>query len=203
MKPFAHYLAESTKTFDYRIKICGEVDAEFLKNFKEQLKKFDPAEISTPKTTPVQARPADFPGQTNQRVTIIDGSFRYPATPPQIQQMAELCGVTADHICINDLHWSEGMDQELLGIKDENSPAVLQKDYPADSAEQKRLKKEYEDGNQQVVRNSAADAKWTVAGGKTPPAETTNDLPQGVVSPMSRVKRPPRPATGRNPQGKQ
>jgi len=203
MKPFAHYLAESTKTFDYRIKICGEVDAEFLKNFKEQLKKFDPAEISTPKTTPVQARPADFPGQTNQRVTIIDGSFRYPATPPQIQQMAELCGLTADHICINDLHWSEGMDQELLGIKDENSPAVLQKDYPADSAEQKRLKKEYADGNQQVVRNSAADAKWTVAGGKTPPAETTNDLPQGVVSPMSRVKRPPRPATGRNPQGKQ
>jgi len=202
MKPFAHYLAESTKTFDYRIKICGEVDAEFLKNFKEQLKKFDPAEISTPKTTPVQAKPADFPAQINQRVTIIDGSFRYPATPPQIQQMAELCGVTADHICINDLHWSEGMDQELLGIKDENSPAVLQKDYPADSAEQKRLKKEYADGNQQVVRNSAADAKWTVAGGKTPPAETTNDLPQGVVSPMSRVKRPPRPATGRNPQGK-
>ena len=202
MKPFAHYLAESTKTFDYRIKICGEVDAEFLKNFKEQLKKFDPAEISTPKTTPVQAKPADFPAQTNQRVTIIDGSFRYPATPPQIQQMAELCGVTADHICINDLHWSEGMDQELLGIKDENSPAVLQKDYPADSAEQKRLKKEYADGNQQVVRNSAADAKWTVAGGRTPPAVTTNDLPQGVESPMSRVKRPPRPATGRNPQGK-
>ena len=203
MKTFSQYLTESEKTFDYRIKICGEVDAEFLKNFKEQLKKFDPAEISTPKTTPVQAKPADFPGQTNQRVTIIDGSFRYPATPPQIQQMAELCGLTADHICINDLHWSEGMDQELLGIKDENSPAVLQKDYPADSAEQKRLKKEYEDGNQQVVRNSAADAKWTVAGGKTPPAETTNDLPQGVVSPMSRVKRPPRPATGRNPQGKQ
>lgn len=202
MKPFAHYLAESTKTFDYRIKICGEVDAEFLKSFKEQLKKFDPAKISEPKTTPVQARPADFPGQTNQRVTIIDGCFRYPATPPQIEQMAELCGVTADHICINDLHWSEGMDQELLGIEDENSPAVLQKEYPANSAEQKRLKKEYADGNQQVVRNSAADAKWIVAGGKTPPAQTTNDLPQGVESPMSRIKRPPRPATGRNPQGK-
>ena len=202
MKPFAHYLAESTKTFDYRIKICGEVDAEFLKNFKEQLKKFDPAEISTPKTTPVQARPADFPGQTNQRVTIIDASFRYPATPPQIQQIAELCGLTADNICINELHWAEGMDTELLGIEDENSPSLLQKDYPANSAEQKRLKKEYTDGNQQVVRNSAADAKWTVAGGKTPAAQTTNDLPQGVESPMSRIKRPPRPATGRNPQGK-
>jgi hypothetical protein len=72
-----------------------------------------------------------------------------------------------------------------------------------DSAEQKQLKKDYADGNQQVVRNSAAEATWTVAGGKTPPAETTNDLPQGVVSPMTAMKRPPRPATGRNPQGKQ
>jgi hypothetical protein len=202
MKTFSQYLTESEKTFDYRIKICGEVDAEFLKAFKEQLKKFDPAKISEPKTTPVQARPVDFPAQTNQRVTIIDGSFRYPATPPQIEQMAELCGLTADNVCINELHWAEGMDKELLGIEDENSPSMLQKDYPANSAEQKKLKKEYADGNQQVVRNSAADAKWTVAGGKTPPAETTNDLPQGVTSPMSRIKRPPRPATGFNPQGK-
>jgi hypothetical protein len=94
------------------------------------------------------------------------------------------------------------MDIELLGIEDENSPSILEKEYPANSAEQKRLKKEYEDGNQQVVRNSAADAKWTVAGGKTPPAVTTNDLPQGIESPMSRIKRPLRPATGVNPQGK-
>jgi hypothetical protein len=202
MKTFSQYLTESEKTFDYRIKICGEVDAEFLKAFKEQLKKFDPAKISEPKTTPVQARPADFPGQTNQRVTMIDGSFRYPATPPQIEQMAELCGLTANNICINDLHWSEGMDRELLGIEDENSPSVLDKPYPATSAEQKKLKKEYADGNQQVVRNSAADAKWTVAGGKTPAAQTTNDLPQGVESPMSRIKRPPRPATGFKSQGK-
>jgi hypothetical protein len=202
MKTFSQYLTESEKTFDYRIKICGDVNAELLKMFKEKLKKFDPVKISDPKTTPVQAQPADFPGQTNQRVTIIDGSFRYPATPPQIEQMAELCGITADHVCVKDLHWSEGMDQELLGIEEENAATILGKEYPADSAEQKKLKKEYADGNQQVVRNSAAEATWTVAGGQTPPAETTNDLPQGVESPMSKVKRPPRPATGFQSQGK-
>ena len=201
MKTFSQYLTESEKTFDYRIKICGDVDAEFLKMFKEKLKKFDPVKISDPKTTPVQAKPADFPGMTNQRVTIIDGSFRYPATPPQIEQMAELCGVTADRVCVNDLHWSEGMDTELAGIESQTEP-LLNSEYPADSAEQKRLKKEYADGNQQVVRNSAAEATWTVAGGKTPPAKTTNDLPQGVESPMSKVKRPPRPATGFQSQGK-
>ena len=203
MKTFSQYLTESEKTFDYRIKICGDVNAELLKMFREKLKKFDPVKISDVKTTPVQARPADFPGETNQRVTMIDGSFRYPATPPQIQQMAELCGIAVNHVCVNDLHWSEGMDLELAGIAEENTPAILQKEYPVDSAEQKQLKKDYADGNQQVVRNSAAEATWTVAGGKTPPAATTNDLPQGVVSPMTRMKRPPRPATGRNPQGKQ
>jgi hypothetical protein len=139
---------------------------------------------------------------TNQRVTMIDGSFRYPATGPQIQQMAELCGITADHVCVNDLQWSEGMDRELLGIEEENASPVLGKDYPADSAQQNKLKKEYADGNQQVVRNSAEKAAWTVAGGKTPPAETTNDLPMGVKSPMSTVKRPPRPVTGFQYQGK-
>ena len=203
MKTFSQYLTESEKTFDYRIKICGDINAELLKMFREKLKKFDPVKISDVKTTPVQARPADFPGETNQRVTMIDGSFRYPATPPQIQQMAELCGIAVNHVCVNDLHWSEGMDLELAGIAEENTPAILQKEYPVDSAEQKQLKKDYADGNQQVVRNSAAEATWTVAGGKTPPAETTNDLPQGVVSPMTAMKRPPRPATGRNPQGKQ
>jgi hypothetical protein len=134
---------------------------------------------------------------------MIDGSFRYPATGPQIQQMAELCGIAVNHVCVNDLHWSEGMDLELAGIAEENTPAILQKEYPVDSAQQKQLKKDYADGNQQVVRNSAAQATWTVAGGKTPPAATTNDLPQGVVSPMSRIKRPPRPATGFKSQGKQ
>jgi hypothetical protein len=202
MKPFSQYLTESEKTFDYRIKICGDIDSGFLKLFQEKLKKFEPVKISDPKTTPVQARPADFPGQTNQRVTMIDGSFKYPATPPQIEQMAELCGVTADRVCINQLSWAEGMDIELLGIEEENTPSLLQKPYPADSAEQKRLNKEYADGNQQVVRNSAAEATWTVAGGKTPKAITTNDLPQGVTSPMSKIKRPPRPATGFKSQGK-
>jgi len=60
----------------------------------------------------------------------------------------------------------------------------LSKDYSAPAADK------------QVVKNSAADAKFTIAGGKTPPAVTTNDLPMGVKSPMTTVKRPPKPATG-------
>ncbi len=88
------------------------------------------------------------------------------------------------------------MDKELLGIADQKD--LLTTDYPAPDAEQKQLKKDYaaDAHDKEVVRNSAAGSRWTVAGGVTPPAETTNDLPMGVKSPMTAVKRPPKPATG-------
>ena len=197
MKTFAQYLTESEKTFDYRIKIVGDMPAEFLKLFKEKLKKFDPKSISDIKTTPILSKPQDFPAYPNERVNMIDVTFRYPATPPQIQQMAELLGLNGDRIWINELHWQEGMDAELLGIDDQNKD-LLTTPYPLDSKEQKDLIKDYSASpyEKQVFKNSGHAAKFTVAGGKTPPAVTTNDLPQGVKSPMSTVKRPPKPATG-------
>ena len=197
MKTFAQYLTESEKTFDYRIKIVGDLPGDFVKEFKTRLKKFDPVSIADIKTTPILAKPKDFPAFNNEAVNMMDVTFRYPAIPPQIQQIAQLLGLDPDRICINETHWAEGMDAELMCIADQGSPLLLT-DYPADTKEQKDLIKDYSavGKDKQVVRNSAEDAVWTVAGGKTPPAETTNDLPMGVKSPMSTVKRPPRPATG-------
>jgi hypothetical protein len=128
---------------------------------------------------------------------MIDVTVRYPATPPQIQQIAELLGLGADRVCTSQLNWAEGMDRELLGIENQGDP-LLTSPYPADSKEQRDLKKDYAavGADKEVVKNSAAEATWTVAGGRTPPAETTNDLPMGVKSPMTMIKRPPKPETG-------
>ena len=201
MKTFAQYLVESEKTFDYRIKIVGDVSPEFLKQFKDQLKKFEPASIGEVKTTPIVAQPQGFPGYPNHAVNMIDVSFKYPATPPQIEQVVKLLGLSADRISMNTIKWQEGMDKELLGIADQKD--LLTSEYPPTDAEQKRIKKDYAAAAQdkEVVKNSASQARWTVAGGKTPPAKTTNDLPQGIQSPMSNVKRPAKPATGKQPQG--
>jgi hypothetical protein len=57
MKTFAQYLTESEKTFDYRIKILGDVPTNFIRDLKDQLKKFEPVKISEPKKTPVLASP--------------------------------------------------------------------------------------------------------------------------------------------------
>jgi len=197
MKTFAQYLTENAKTFDYRIKIVGDLPAGFIKDFREQLKKFDPVQVGEVKKTPVMSQPQDFPAFSNQSVNIIDATFRYPATPPQVQQIAELLGLNADRICMLQRAYANGMDRELMGIKDQGKD-LLNTPYPADTKEQTDLIKDYSavGVDKQVVKNSAVDASWTVAGGKTPPAETTNDLPQGVKSPMTTIKRPPKPETG-------
>jgi len=202
MKTLATYLVESAKTFDYRIKIVGDIDGQFMKDFKEKLKKFDPITVSEPKATPVLSKPEGFPAFTNERVHMIDVCFRYPATPPQIQEMAKLLGLDPNRLAVVQRDWANSMDKELLGIESQNSPSVLEKDLPPTDAEQKQLKKEHKEGNQQVVLQNADTAKWEVAGGKTPKAVTTNELPQGVKSPMTAVKRPPLPETGFKIQGK-
>ena len=197
MKNFATYLAESEKTFDYRIKFVGDLPDGFMAAFKEQLKRFDPKSISDVKTTPVLSQPQDFPAYNNERVSMMDVILRYPANRQQVAQMVELLGVSENRMAINELHWQEGMDAELLGIEDQGSPLLLS-DYPADTKQQKDLKKDYSavGKDHEVVKNSAEAAEWTVAGGRTPPAETTNDLPMGVKSPMTTIKRPPKPQTG-------
>lgn len=197
MKKFAQYLAESEKTFDYRIKFCGDLPAGFMAVFKEKLKKYDPVKIGDVKSTPVLAQPTDFMNFPNERVNMVDVTFRYPAIPDDIKALVRTLGMEEDRVCTHELHWAEGMDKELLGIEDQGKD-LLNTPYPANSKEQNDLKKDYSavGVDKEVVKNSAADATWTVAGGKTPPAETTNDLPQGVKSPMTTVKRPPKPETG-------
>ena len=141
MKTFAQYLTESEKTFDYRIKIVGDLPAEFIKELKEKLKKFDPVKIGEIKTTPVLAVPEGFPSFTNERVNIMDCSFRYPANLQQVAQMVRLLGLDENRLSLNDLHWAEGMDKELLGIENQNKD-LLNTEYPAPDAEQKKLKNE-------------------------------------------------------------
>ena len=53
MKTFHQYLAESERTYDYRIKILGEVPPEFIKHLEEKMAQFDIVKISRPRTTPV------------------------------------------------------------------------------------------------------------------------------------------------------
>jgi hypothetical protein len=202
MKNFQQYLAESERTYNYRIKIVGEVAPDFIKMLEEKLKQFDPVQIGKPKTTPVQLKPADFPKHSNDSVTSLDVEFRYPAIEPQIKQIAQLLFLDPNRIIMLTTPHEDGMDKERAKVDAENKDLLTDTDYPAPDAEQKALSADYSAPyDQHSVLKNAYRSEFTVAGGKTPPAETTNDLPMGNDSPMTKTKRPPRPATGANPRG--
>ena len=201
MKNFQQYLAESERTYNYRIKIVGDVAPDFVKQLEEKLAQFDVVKITKPKTTPVQLQPADFPKHSNDSVTSMDVEFRYPAIEPQIKQIAQLLMIDPNRIIMLTTPHEEGMDSERERVAAQNKD-LLDSDYPADTAEQKALSADYSAPyDQHAVLKNAYRSDFTVAGGKTPKAETTNDLPMGNDSPMTKVKRPPRPATGANPRG--
>ena len=202
MKKFAQYLAESERTYDYRIKLLGKPSAELIRDLKQKLDQFDPVSMGDIKTTPIQKVLTDFPNNPNDSVSMFDVSFKYPAIEPQIKQLAQLMGFDPNHIVMQTTPHVEGLVQEYEQIDEQNKDLLGDTDYPAPDAEQRALKKDYATGPyDHAVLKNAYRTNFTVAGGKTPPAKTTNDIAQGNTSPMTKINRPPKPATGANPRG--
>ena len=202
MKKFHHYLAESERTYDYRIKILGDVPPTFIKDLEQKLEQFDIVKMSGKKTTPVQRLLQDFPNEENDMVTSVDVSFRYPAIEPQIQQLAQLLGFSPNRIRLLTQPYVNSIDNEISEINTQNKDLIADTDYPAPNAEQQALKKDYSgDPYKHAVLQNAYRSDFTVAGGKTPPAKTTNDIKQDTKSPMTDIKRMPRPATFATPRG--
>ena len=202
MKPFAKYLAESERTYNYRIKIVGDVPSDFIRELQDKLAQFDVVKMSKPKTSPVRKEIPDFPAFPNQSMTIVDVEFKYPAIEPQIKQLAQILGLDPNRIVMMTTPYEESLDIEAEKIGSQNKDLLDDPTYPADDAKQRALKKDYgADPYDHVVLKNAYKSNFTVAGGKTPPAKTTNDLPMGNKSPMTNIKRQPKPATGANPRG--
>lgn len=202
MKPLAKYLAESERTYNYRIKVVGDVPAGFFKELKAKCEQFDIVKMTDPKTTPVRKVIPDFPAFPNESMSIIDVEFKYPAIEPQIKQLAQLLGMDPNRIVMGTSQHDDSLNTEADKIESENKNLLDDPTYPAPDQEQKALKKDYATGpyDHDALKN-AYKSDFTVAGGKTAPAKTTNDLPMGVKSPMTTIKRPPKPATGAHPRG--
>ena len=80
MTDFKQYLAESTKEYDYRIKVAGDLSEDFVARLETALKKYEVKSLSKGKKTPIQEVPLDFPNLKNQAVTIFELKTSYPAS---------------------------------------------------------------------------------------------------------------------------
>ena len=92
MSTFAKYLTESTKTYEYKIKIAGDIEKDFGSRMETALQKFEVQSLSAGKKTPIQSLPLDFPGLSNEAVHIFDLKTSYPSS---VHEMKEYI---ADHM---------------------------------------------------------------------------------------------------------
>ena len=203
MKKLRDYLAESERTYNYRIKTVGTLPTGFYNELKSKLAQFDPVSIGDLKSTPIQAKPADFPAFENDKVNSFDVKFRYPAIEPQIKQIAQIIGLDPNKIIMMTSVFDDNNIEYVKQIEDQPESLLKDTDYPADTAEQKELIKDYSaDPYEHGVLKNAYRSRFEIAGGSPKPAQTTNDLPTGDESPMTHPeKRPKRPATGAQPRG--
>ena len=185
MKNFAHYLMESQRTYTYRIKIAGEMPQNFMAGLKEKLAQFDPVKIGELKTTPIQKNITDFPEVENERVQYFDVEFRYPAIHPQITSMAQMLGLDPNRLTMSTIGHADADAETAVAIQDQNQNLLADTDFPKNNREQERLKKDYsaDPYDHEVLKNQYR-TNFQVAGGKTPRAQTTNDLPMGDSSPI-------------------
>ena len=85
MKTFKEYLAESKKSYPFRLKVAGELPENFVKELKDCIGKANPAIIEKSKT-PIQATPLDFPELSNVEVHTFEVICEYPITAPELAE---------------------------------------------------------------------------------------------------------------------
>ena len=204
MKSLKHYIAESVHTYDCTIKIAGDCDKNFLELFKHNLNKFEPKEIKGPTTTPIMKSPYGFPNLSNEQVHIFKCQFAYPVTEPMIQQLAQLLGHNINYVRMVNTAFDDSIDNEMVGYENEmEDTPLLQHEEMNDNGKEaseaygdKYLKSIHDHAEHKNVGKVGlpADQKNT-KDSFDPWKPWTDDTIKGDKSPMTNVKRGPKPET--------
>ena len=195
MKSLRQYLTESVRTYHYTIKIAGDCDKNFIDMFTHNLSKFDPVKIEDPKTTPVQKDPYGFPELQNESIVIIKCEFKYPATEPMVQQLAQLLGCNINRVRMITTDYNDSINSEAEGYANEakDEPLLLKTELEDNGKEaSKEYASQYLD--RVVPKKPSIDIPYD--GKKTPIAPNKSKEGINTLSPMSKITRPDLPATG-------
>lgn len=195
---------ESVHTYNYRIRVAGDIDNNKLDLLHHNLQKFSPVKISAPKSTPIQKTVAGFPGLENERVTTIDAEFRYPATEPMVRQLAQLLGIDENLVRMVSTDYADSLQSEAEGYANEadHSPVLDHtelEEQPGAKEAAKAYGNSYLDSIKDQMEDNTIDIPY--AGTKTPAAfdpfkPEVYAATGGKESPMTKITRPAKPQTG-------
>jgi hypothetical protein len=87
MKKLSQYLAESAKTYEFRMKTICKLSDDQLDCMERCLRKYEAYDISSPKKTIMQRNPIDFHDSGAHEVFIIDFKTKLPTAPHELMNM--------------------------------------------------------------------------------------------------------------------
>ena len=194
MSTFTQYLAESTKSYDYKIKIVG-ASKDIDKNALETaLQKFDLANMSAGKTTPIMTQPLDFPMLSNEQVTIFDVTTNYPTTSREMKEyLSDRMRVPATHIVVRkpgepteqyqaDMQIKSEYANKLYDIEYKDAPKVNAEDLHSTKANMSLLK--------ELLKDREAHALNMEVGKDNKTQEVQSNEEEGTPSPLSKASNP-------------
>jgi len=193
MSTFKDYLTESTKSYDYKIKIAGAKKDIDVNALETALQKFDLASMSAGKTTPIMTLPLDFPALSNEQVTIFDVTTNYPESPRVMHEyLSDLLRIPATHIVVrkpgepteeyqNDMQVAKKSEyaNKLHDIEYKDAPKVNAEDYHSTKANMGLLK--------ELLKNRQEN-KDHPKGGETGVQSHIEE--KGTPSPLSKATNP-------------
>ena len=174
MRSLKEYLTENAKQYLFRVRVACDCDTAKL---KAALAKYDVDDISEPKRIPITQKAYGFDHLDNPQIHIIDIVTNYPCTPTELSAVFNEVGIPASMVMVTT------PNQEVLiaPIASEagEGKAILDKDLPNNTYPQILA-----DLEQAIAKKEPGKYQYTYAAKKTSTGQTSNDLPQGNMSPV-------------------
>ena len=128
MKKFTDYLLESAKTYEFRIKVAGDVTAAQVATMKELLGKFKLNSFKKAGKTPIQSLPLDFPKIKNAEVCIYDVILDYPATSWELHEyLSSNLSITKDALVVRKP--GEASEEYQVPVEKRETALLLDPNY--------------------------------------------------------------------------
>ena len=207
MSTFKEYLIESAKSYDYKIKIAGDLEEDFATRMETALQKFEVAKCSAGKKTPIQSLPLDFPALSNEAVTIYDVTTNYPASVREMKEyIADYMRIPVAHVVVRKPGEPTEEYQETIAnagkseyknklqdIEMSDAPKVNAEDFHSTKANMSLLKELLKDREAEPHKIAGGKAADDIKGVTT--AEDKKDGSSPIHTGKAPVKDNPDPAS--------
>jgi len=126
MKSLKQYLAESEKTYNFRLRTVANMSSEQLDKLEQHLARYNVDKVSSPKTSIIQKSPAGFGDIGPSAVSTMEIVTHLPCTPNVMQEeIAAATGVPIGAIRVYNEGEFVEEEENLEETTDEDGKSVL------------------------------------------------------------------------------